>query len=291
MANFKYTATFSDSNRSVPSGWSENFILIGYASLSTALVKAQAIRDKRVMLLGAGVRNTGLKVSDITINGDSLIAEALEYPPFRSAYNSAFGDLSVVGAEKPADFGWTTQNIRATFQNARNKATYYLRGIPDFSTNTKLNRNIDAAVLAAWDVYKAELLNSERVGAVVIDQSVPFARIADVNCTTERIVTLDDPGLAPYDVVYIRKVRGGNMPRGYYRVKTVVTPLSFEIYGHNWGGLIPPCEYLGGGEVRKRVYTVLPFQDLVFASYGSHKIGRPSKVSRGRSTRTTRRLI
>lgn len=152
MSVFKVTFAFN----SGITGWSENY----YTEAGTpnaAIGVSRALAIVRIKLCGEGVNLPHIRVSELSVRGDSII----DQQPGFTTVTGGFGSLIQVKPASlalPADVSWTAVLVSFT------KANYvigrvYMRGVADeFFTNDRVFAPTQAWKKAFAD-YAAELAN------------------------------------------------------------------------------------------------------------------------------------
>lgn len=263
------TTLFFNQNRW---GWTETYYAVK-SGLGDALVAANTLARARRKLMGRGSSIEAIRVSDVTVSGDSLVLFAADAGGWGSS------------SELQCDTPWNAWLARLS-TGAMPRRSLYLRGIPDDWTTIEENgkaANVNAEFKKAWQGL-VNVLFSEPYYLRALDKRVltsPVYKIEDITVNDAKYVVLKVTGnaLAVQDRVTVANVKGDPVPRinGEQIVKEVAGA-NVTLMVKDTSGIA--YNYFGKGTIRKRLYTLSPITDAA--------LERPVKKSTGRAFFGTR---
>lgn len=256
-------------------GWSET-IYNNANTLAAARTQAKTLGDKRFLLLGnpsgninnpklisGSAKLDGIRVSDDSIKGDSLVEV---YGP-SSGFSNGFG--------VPCDPMQTCLLVRLE-AGTLHRRSLYLAGLPDDYVEDGQWKGA-AMFTTRFDAWATELKNGSW-GIFARDKAATKYVISNAVYTTNwSITTTGNHGLQSGDYVQISECAAPTELNGKHRV-VVTSATTFEPIGTFTGGT-----FSGFGKVQKISKTFVPFDSVEIVRIANRQRGKGYSGPRGRA--------
>lgn len=278
MPTVKVDWVFRDLNRERSVGWTESLYLASAASAQDAIIPAVTLGRARVMMLGAGVKWTEIRASDVSIPGDSYVAPGDPWVT-GSLYNPAW--LSTLLGNVPpavADFPWSAMLIRLT-ATAMYRRSYHLSGNPDFIQLDDYQKIVNPTWITFFDQWKNVLTSGGDQWCIKSrskDPAIAWKTVTAFAPSTQQI-TVPNHGYVAGDEV---RFRGNGWTPKLLGVAVVSPPISADTFWINRAIGAPSLN--GLVQVRKVSYIYTRISGVTQRYYTQKKRGGISGAVRGR---------